>query len=51
MDKIYNMDEIEYIKERVRERICGINSELINIQRIMWDVRTKILFYNDNGMQ
>ena len=51
MDKVYNMDEIEYVKERVRDRINSINFELLNIQKIMWDVRTKILFYNDNGSQ
>ncbi len=49
MDKIYNMDELEYVKDRVRQRISAINMELLNIQKIMWDVRTKILFYNDNG--
>jgi hypothetical protein len=49
MDKIYSMDEIEYVKDRVRQRIHAINMELLNIQKIMWDVRTKILFYNDNG--
>ena len=49
MDKTYNMDEIEYVKDRVRQRIQGINFELLNIQKIMWDVRTKILFYNHNG--
>ena len=49
MDKIYSMDEIEYVKDRVRQRIHAINMELLNIQKIMWDVRTKILFYNGNG--
>ena len=49
MDKTYNMDEFEYIKDRVRGRIQQINCELLNIQKIMWDVRTKILFYNSNG--
>ena len=48
LDKIYNMDEFEYIKDTVRQKIQVINSELINIQKIMWDVRTKILFYNSN---
>lgn len=51
MDKIYNMDELEYVKDRVRCKIQSINTELLNIQKIMWDVRTKILFYNDNGGQ
>lgn len=49
MDKVYCMDEFEYVKDRVKERINEINLELLNIQKIMWDVRTKILFYNDNG--
>jgi len=49
MDKIYNMEEFEYIKDRVNEKISSINMELLNIQKIMWDVRTKILFYNSNG--
>jgi hypothetical protein len=49
LDKVYSMDEFEYIKDRVREKIQSINSELIGIQKIMWDVRTKILFYNSNG--
>ena len=51
MDKIYNMDEFEYIKDKVRDRINCINNELLNIQKIMWDVRTKILFFNPNGEQ
>ena len=51
LDKTYSMDEFEYIKDRVRERIQSINSELLNIQKIMWDVRTKILFYNSNGQE
>lgn len=49
MDKIYNMEEFEYIKDRVNGKISSINMELLNIQKIMWDVRTKILFYNSNG--
>jgi hypothetical protein len=49
LDKAYSMDEFEYIKDRVREKIQCINTELISIQKIMWDVRTKILFYNSNG--
>ena len=48
MDKIYSMDEFEFIKDKVIEKIQSINQELLNIQKIMWDVRTKILFYNSN---
>ena len=51
LDKIYSMDEFEYIKERVREKIQSLNMELLSIQKIMWDVRTKILFYNSNGQE
>ena len=49
LDKVYSMDEFEYIKDKVREKIQTINCELLSIQKIMWDVRTKILFYNSNG--
>ena len=45
------MDEFEYIKDKVREKIQNINSELLGIQKIMWDVRTKILFYNSNAQE
>ena len=51
LDKVYSMDEFEYIKDRVREKIQCINTELISIQKIMWDVRTKIVFYNSNGQE
>jgi hypothetical protein len=51
LDKTYNMDEFEYIKDKVREKIQNINLELLGIQKIMWDVRTKILFYNSNGQE
>lgn len=51
LDKTYSMDEFEYIKDKVREKIQNINSELLGIQKIMWDVRTKILFYNSNGQE
>ena len=49
MEKLYEMEEFQYIKDRVKMRINSINMELINIQKIMWDVRTKILFFNSNG--
>ena len=32
MDKIYNMDELEYVKDRVRCKIQSINTELLNIK-------------------
>lgn len=48
MHTIYGNDEFICLVEFVQEKINEINHKLINMQGIMWDVRTRILFPQNN---
>ena len=48
MHAIYGNDEFICLVESVQEKINEISLKLINIQGIMWDVRTRILFPQNN---
>ena len=44
MYKNYNMDEFLSIMENINNQIELINNKMLIIQKIMWDVRSRILF-------
>ena len=44
MYQIYNLDEFLNLIENINCQIEEINTKMFNIQKIMWDVRTRIIF-------
>lgn len=44
MYKNYNMDEFLSIMDNINNQIDNLNNKMLTIQKIMWDVRSRILF-------
>lgn len=44
MYKNYNMDEFISIIDNINNQIEILNNKMLTIQKVMWDVRTRILF-------
>lgn len=49
MYKTYNMDEFISIIENINNQIELLNNKMLVIQKVMWDVRSRILFTEVEG--